>query len=124
MSSRTPSQWFEITQTEIGWREFYEAHMRQPISHPERFFKAVESLGHVNVFSAIISASLKKLEGDPLPYILAIALNKFSEQLKEQAEGDKYELSMTKTKKRIKKQNQDLEVRIERARKVVNGTTE
>lgn len=122
MSGRTPLQWYAITQKgKLGWNEFYQAFMHQPISQPDRFFNAVNTVGDKYIFSAVLSASFRKLTGDPLPYILAIALNKMEEDIRNQSEANRYEALIESSKNKVEKENEDLESRLRKAKEIVDG---
>ena len=121
MAGRTPAQWFIITQRdEKGWYEFYKELLKQPISQPDRFFKAVETLGHLNMFNAVVSASLRKLSGDPLSYVIGIAMNKSSDDVKERYQESTYEANIEEAKKRTLEQNKKMEIKLEKAREIEN----
>lgn len=117
MATRTISDWVAITKNEkSGWSQFYRALLGQPLSDTTRFLKAVADLGHNNMFEAIVSASTRKLTGDPLNYVVAIAVAKVNNEIQEITESDKYRMRLEKSKQRIIRQNEELENKIEKAR--------
>lgn len=119
----TISEWVVITQNEkAGWSRFYNEFMGSPLSDIPRFLKAVSDFGHNIMFESILAASSKKLNGDPLNYVIGIAIAKASEEAKAITDDRKYRLNLEKSKQRIITQNEELEELIERARNT-NGTT-
>ena len=118
MGSKSALDWLAITKKggETGWKLFYKEMLHLPVSQPDKFFRAVETFGHENLFRAIIAASFKKLEGDPLSYVLGIAMNNFAKELQEQKEASRYEFNMDKAKHRVTLQNEELEAKLESAK--------
>lgn len=123
MGKRTISDWVAITKNEkSGWAEFYREMLGSPLSDTPRFLKAVADMGHDTMFDAIVSASIRKLDGDPLNYVLAIAIAKVKEEVQNITSDDRYRLKLEKSKQRVSLQNEELEAKLERARKA-NGFT-
>jgi hypothetical protein len=124
LGKRTIFDWVAITKNEkSGWSQFYKEYMGYPLSDTTRFIKAVEDFGHSIMFEAVIAASTRKLEGDPLGYVMAIALAKVREKVEEISEDARYKMRMERSKQRIAMQNEELEAKLERAR-IANGITE
>lgn len=73
------------------------------------------------MFESILAASTKKLTGDPLNYVIGIAVAKAGNEAKEITADDRYRMRLEKSKQRILSQNEELENKYERARKA-NGT--
>lgn len=121
--SKSAIDWLTITKTEgeAGWKRFYKSYTGQSLSQPKRFFDAVERLGHAAVFEAVVAASFRTLDGDPLNYVLAIALSKFEDTIKGIDEADRYEFNLKRAKTRIEAQNEELENKIEKAREIRSG---
>jgi hypothetical protein len=73
------------------------------------------------MFESILAASTKKLTGDPLNYVLGIAIAKASEAARDTTEDDRYRMRLERNKARVISQNEELENKIEKARKL-SGT--
>lgn len=125
MSKPSGIDWLTITREEgeAGWKRFYQAYMGLPLVQTKRLMDAVEKLGDVIVFESIVAASFRKLEGDPLPYIMAIAIAKFNEEVTRIHEAERYRFSIDKSKQRIALQNDELENKLEKAREISRGRT-
>jgi len=117
--------WLTITKTEgkAGWERFYKVYLGSPISQSKRFFDAVDRLGHEIVFEAVVAASFRTLDGDPLNYVLAVALSKFNDEIQGIGEADRYKFNLEKAKQRVSLQNEELERKLEKAREIRRGIT-
>ncbi len=119
MGKHTISDWVAITKNEkSGWSDFYRDLLGQPLSDIPRFLKAVSDFGHEIMFASIIAASTKKLTGDPLNYVIGIAIAKASDISKDASEDTRYRMRLEKNILRTAQQNEELEAKIERARKI------
>lgn len=117
---KTISDWVAITKNEkSGWSQFYRELLGQPLSDIPRFNKAVGDFGHGIMFESILAASPKKLQGDPLNYVIGIAIAKAQQEAKEITDDSKRQLRLDKAKQRTISQNEELEGKYERARKVL-----
>lgn len=115
MGEQSISDWVAITKTKkSGWAEFYRAFLRQPLSDIPRFLKAVDDFGHLTMFEAVLAASTRKLTGDPLSYVIGIALNKVRTDLEEIDEDERYRMRLEKAMLRTQMQNEAIEERIRR----------
>lgn len=123
--SNSAEDWLTITRNEgeAGWARFYKAYIGQSLSQPKTLLDAVERLGHLIVFDAIVSASFRDLKGDALPYVMAIALAKFNEQISGVDEAGRYNMNLAKSKERIARQNEEIEEKIRKAREISNVPT-
>lgn len=118
MGKHTISDWVAITKNEkSGWSQFYNDLLGQPLSDIPRFLKAVGDFGHEIMFQSIIAASTKKLTGDPLNYVIGIAISKASDISKDASEDTRYRMRLEKNVLRTAQQNEELEAKYERARK-------
>lgn len=118
MGKRTIYDWVAITKNEkSGWSEFYREFLGQPLSDTARFLKAVSDFGHQIMFDSILSASTRKLTGDPLNYVVAIAVATAQEEAQRISEEKLYKMRLDKSKQRVAMQNEALEEKLERARK-------
>jgi hypothetical protein len=118
LGKRTISDWVAITKNEkSGWSQFYRELLGQPLSDTTRFLKAVADFGEGVMFESIIAASTRKLDSDPLNYVMAIAIAKASDEAKEITDDKRYRLKLEKSKNRVISQNEELELKLERARK-------
>jgi hypothetical protein len=94
--SKTIPEWFAITREEGrgGWIQFYKTLLKAPLSKPARFFDALENFGHSIMFESVIAASTRNLEGDPLNYVIAIAVSKVNEEIEAITSADRYALNL------------------------------
>ena len=104
-----------------GLEKFYESSFSKPVSNIQLFHWAIDSYGDWPVIEAIIAASKKKFTDDPLNYILAVAQSKWKDAFQASSEIDKYERGVERSKNRVTRQNEELEEKLERARRT-NGT--
>jgi DNA-binding transcriptional MerR regulator len=117
MEKQSISDWVAITKNQkSGWSQFYRAMTGTPLSDIPRFLKAVDDFGHMTMFEAVLAASTRKLTGDPLNYVIGIALNKTRETLQELEENELYKMRLEKSKQRVQRQNEELEERIRKAK--------
>lgn len=125
MSKPSGIDWLTITRNEgeAGWKRFYQSYIGQPLIQSKRLMDAVDKLGDVIVFESIVAASFRKIEGDALPYILAIALSKFDEELSGINSAERYRFNINKAKQRVALQNEELETKFEKAKELSRGTT-
>jgi len=123
--SKSALDWLTITKDEgqVGWNKFYRAYTGQPISQPKRFFDAVDRLGHAVVFEAVVAASLRTLDGDPMNYIMAIALAKFNDEIGEIDSASRYKFNIDRAKQRVENQNEELESKFNKAREISRART-
>ena len=89
-----------------------------PLSNQSRFFKALDDFGHVILFESVIAASTRSLDGDPLNYIIAVAVSKTNDQIQEITDADRYKMNLLKSKHRVEMQNEELEIKILKAREI------
>lgn len=119
MAKHTIYDWVAITKNEkSGWAQFYRELLVCPLSDTTRFLKAVSDFGHSTMFESIVAASTRKLTGDPLNYVIAIAIAKVNEEIETVTENGKYKMRLERVKQRVIAQNEELESKIEKARKV------
>jgi hypothetical protein len=121
LGKHTINDWVAITKNEkSGWSDFYRDLLGQPLSDIPRFLKAVSDFGHSIMFESIIATSTKKLTGDPLNYVIGVAVSKASDISKDATEDARYKMRLEKSKMRIAQQNEELEDKYERARQSVD----
>ena len=112
--------WYDEIQRDgkIGWLAVYHRAVHQPISDMERFFDAVAKFGDFPVFEALVVASFKKLDGDPIHYVLAVASNIWSEERQAKSNNDVYARGIERTKQHSYEQSMEL---AEKLKKVQDG---
>lgn len=117
MDTKSVSDWLAITSQEgrTGWSKMYKNFLLRPVSNPDRFFQAVDNFGQVIMFESIISASTRNLEGDPLNYVIAVAVAKVNEQIESITAADRYALNLKKSKQRTALQNEEVEEKFRKA---------
>ncbi len=122
MTKRTIVEWVAVTQKgKSGWIQCYKELLGSPISDIDKFMKAVKDFGGEIMLEAIVAASTRKLTGDPLNYVLGIAVAKTNELISAISEDARYKMQLDMAKQRIETQNDELEDKLERARKA-HGT--
>lgn len=99
------------------WAAFYESFLGVQPSNFPRFYRTLALYGYWPLFEAIIESSDKKLEGDPLNYVVVVAKNKFKESQKESDSKDEYAATIQESKKNTSAANKDLERRIKQRKK-------
>lgn len=119
MGKRTISDWVAITKNEkSGWSQYYRELLGQPLSDIPRFIKAVGDFGHSIMFESVLAASGRNITGDPLNYVIGIAVAKASEEARDISDNARYRMRLEKSRERVISQNEELEAKYERARKV------
>lgn len=119
MGKRTIEEWFSLTsEGRNGWTQFYKELMGLPISDIDRFMKAVNDFGHGIMFESVLAASTRKFTSDPLGYVLGIAIGKTNQLIGEISEDARYKMQLEKAKQRSMLQNEELEAKLEKARKL------
>ena len=117
MGSKSITEWLAITSQEgkTGWTRFYKELLGHPVSKPAKFFEAVDNFGQRIMFESILSASTRTLEGDPLSYVLAIAISKVNEEIEQISNTERYRVNLEKSKQRTEQQNEQLESKLLKA---------
>lgn len=114
--SKQLSEWVAITK-DGGWSEFYSSFLGRPLSDKKRFLRAVDNFGQDIMFASVIAASGRNLEGDPLNYVLGIAIQKANEAATASLEDERYRRKLEQSKHRVLTQNEELEDKFEKARR-------
>jgi hypothetical protein len=114
--------WLRIIEDQgiTGWLKFYESSLKQPVSDTEGLSWAIQSYGRWPVVEGILAASKKKMQGDPLPYVLSVATAKWKEDYIESTADAKYKRGLERSKQRVVQQNEELQDKLEKARRVVS----
>jgi hypothetical protein len=122
LDKKSISDWFAITSQEgkVGWLNYYKGMLGQPISKPDKFFKALDDFGHVIMFESVVAASTRKLEGDPLNYVIAIAVSKVNDEVEAITAASKYAYNLERAKQRTVLQNEELDSKLRKALGVEN----
>lgn len=108
----------EVKKSRGGWVTVYTEALHTTISDPERFFKALDIYGPDLMFEAIIVSSAKKIEGDPLAYLIAVAHGKMLDRTEETFDDVEYQLRLERTKLATELHNQEMAEKIRKARKL------
>lgn len=106
-----------ITGGREAWETFYAEKVSHAISDLERFNRALAEYGPWPMYEAIIIASVKKIETDPLNYILTVAHSKWKEQEYSTEEDARYALRVEQAKLQSQEFNEELARKIEKARR-------
>jgi len=114
------SQWrFEIKRFgKSHWGKFYISLMGFPVSSYPRFYKALERYGESIFFDAIVSASDRTFDSDPLNYVLKVAHNKWKEAEEELDASEEYEENIEKAKLESRRHSDELQKKLEKARRL------
>jgi len=103
-----------------GWSRVFKDILGQPISDNERFLRAVDNYGDLIIFEAIIITSSKRIDNDPLNYVLAVANQKWKAELVSQTKVDEDSIKISKAIERSKIDNKQLYEKIEAAKRRVH----
>lgn len=114
------SQWrFEIKRFgKSHWGKFYTSLMGFPVSSYPRFYKALERYGESIFFDAIVSASDRTFDSDPLNYVFKVAHNKWKEAEEELDASEEYEENIEKAKLESRRHSDELQKKLEKARRL------
>lgn len=109
-----------------GWSRVFKDILGQPlsISDRERFIKGVDSYGDANIFEALVITSIKGVTTTPINYVLAVAAQKWRNELLEQAGATQESVKATHSIEQSKRDNQHLYDRIEEAKRRVHGPSD
>jgi hypothetical protein len=111
-------QWaLDIHSNKQSWVAFYGEFLGTRPSNNPRLFRAINLYGFWPVFEAIVDSSARDLVGDPLPYILKVASNKFKEAQEGLNEEINYTNALDKSKKATEQANKALARRISKRKK-------
>src|SRR6185369_15856009 len=91
-----------------GLVSFYESELARPVSNIPQFHWAIDSYGTWPVIEAILAASKKKFNDDPLNYVMAVAQSKWRTSFEVASEAEKYERGIARSKNRVNQQNEEL----------------
>jgi hypothetical protein len=105
-----------------GWSRVFKDILDQPISDKERFLKAVDNYGELIIFESLVITSSKRIDNDPLNYVLAVANQKWKAELVSQAKADEDSIKISKAVERSKIDNEQLYEKIEAAKRRVHAT--
>ncbi len=103
------------------WPVFYQSMMGTPVSSYPRLYKAVDKYGLWPLFEAIIAASERTLNGDPLNYVLKLAHEKWKELEKAEDVDDEYLDEISKAKDISRRKNEALAEKLQRLERGSNA---
>lgn len=96
------------------WLRFYEEFLGTGVSNISRFYRALNLYDEWPVFEAILDSSMRKLEGDPLNYVIKVAHEKWkTSQQQEDADAD-YTDAIKKSQEASRKANENLAKKLRR----------
>jgi len=105
-----------------GWSRVFSDILGQPLSDKERFLKAVDNYGDLIIFESLVVTSSKRMTSDPLNYVLAVANQKWRDDLISQAKADEDSIKTNRAIERSKNANQSLHEKIEEAKRRIHAT--
>ena len=105
----------------VGWSRVYKDILDQPLYDKARFLKAVDVFGEIIVFEALVITAAKKLKNDPLNYFLAVANQRWREELQREISSDEDTIKATRAIEKSKEAGVLLEEKIEKARRRSNA---
>ena len=105
-----------------GWSRVFADILGQPLSDKERFLKAVDNYGDLIIFESLVVTSSKRMTGDPLNYVLAVANQKWRDDLISQAKADEDSIKTNRAIEKSKNANQLLYEKIEEAKRRIHAT--
>jgi len=106
-----------IRQSKVNWLAFYNEMLGVRASSIPRLYRAANLYGFFPLFEAIVDSATRGLTGDPLPYVLKVAANKWREEQEQKNEASDYANALEQAKEASRKANQDLAKRIKRRKK-------
>lgn len=104
-----------------GWSRVFKDILGQPLSDKEMFLKAVDNYGDLIMFESLVVTSSKRIGNDPLKYVLAVANQKWRDDLVSQAKADEDSIKANKAIEKSKNDNQLLYEKIEEAKRRVHA---
>ena len=108
----------------IGWSRVFLDILGQPLSDKERFLKAVDNYGDLIMFESLVVTSSKRISNDPINYVLAVANQKWRDDLISQARADEDSMKTTRAIEKSRNENQLLYEKIEAAKRRVHATND
>lgn len=114
----TLDNWVKVIRRtgKTGWEAFYNSMLAQPVSNIDLLMWAVDTYGDWAVIDAVTSAAGKKLNGDPLSYVLAVAQRKWKDTHVQLSEDGKYQRGIERSKRRTNERNEELEEKLRKAK--------
>ena len=106
-----------------GWSRVYKDILGQPLYDKARFLKAVELYGDIIILESLVITASKKLKTDPLNYFLAVANQRWREEMQREISSDEEAIKANKAIERTKEAGEQLAEKIERAKRRNNDTT-
>lgn len=106
-----------------GWARAYKDVLGQPLSDVLRFIKAVDIYGDLIMFESLVITATKKLKTDPLNYVLAVALQRWSEQEQTKLTANEEDIKASKAIERTQEAGRQLADKIEKAKRRNNDTS-
>jgi hypothetical protein len=107
-----------------GWSRVFKDILGQPLSDKERFLKAVDNYGELIIFESLVVTSTKKISGDPLNYMLAVASKKWKEDLIDIVTSDQEDIKANRSIEQSQKDSMHLYERIEAAKRRVHESND
>jgi hypothetical protein len=107
-----------------GWSRVFKDILGQPLSDKERFLKAVDNYGELIIFESLVITSTKKINNDPLNYVLAVAAKKWKEDLISLITSDQEDIKANKSIEQSQKDSLLLFERIEAAKRRVHESND
>jgi hypothetical protein len=104
-----------------GWSRVFSDILGQPLSDKERFLKVVDNYGDLIVFESLVVTSSKRLTADPLNYVIAVANQKWRDDLISQAKADEDSIKTNRAIENSKNANQLLYEKIEEAKRRIHA---
>lgn len=117
--TKSLSQWrFEIKRFgKAHFAKFYAAMLGFSVSNYPRFYKALERYGDFILFEAIVAASERTFDSDPLNYVFKVAHNKWKEAEEELDASEEYEAEIDKAKLESRRHSEELAKKLDKARR-------
>lgn len=106
---------------EAGWIRYYKDLLHRPISSPNRFWQALEQYGEFAMFEAVVLSSTRKIDGDPLAYVLSVAHRKWKEDTELDAQGQRYQRQLERSRESTAERNAELAQKLKRAKEIANN---
>lgn len=100
-----------------GWSKVYKDILGQPLNDKSRFLTAVDMYGDIIIFESLVITAAKKLRTDPLNYFLAVANQRWREEMQREISTDEEAIRANKAIERTREAGRQLSEKIERAKR-------
>lgn len=117
MTEGSEDRWLaEIATGRAGWIRFYKELLHRPLSIPHKFWTALEVYGTRAMYEAVIATAIRRIDGDPLNYVISVGRSMWKEQQDQAILARRYYRDVELAKASTAKESDRLADKIKRAR--------